>query len=238
MTSKQLPAKGTAFAVPLEDGRFGACRVIRRASSREAKEHGLDCILVACSAWIGDVVPEVQDSALRSILYLTHHSWDNEPQLLWISEPPPDDFIEIGTVKSSWKDRWIKCSVFGTWYSARIQPLAQWRWDNERDSVLSEDKPKEEENLRRSRNEQQDREAYLARITLEELCEHQFFSNWTSYPPESAILASRQIMSDTVRNLIDLGSNAPESKRMSVLQACIERFNAIDADMEHFIETG
>lgn len=118
-----------------------------------------------------------------------------------------------------------------------IQPLAQWRWDNDRDSVLAEDEIKDKEESQKRRRDQQDREEYLANITLNELRDHQFFPRWDEYPPKKAIRASRHIMTDTIQQLLDLGPAAPESDRMAILQDCIERFNSIDAEMEHFIET-
>ncbi len=232
-----LPVEGAAFAVPLEDGRFSVCRVIRVTTSDEAKEHGEESVLVACSAWIGDAVPDAQDPALRPILRLTHHSWDNRPEVLWVSDPPPDNFIPIGTIESNPEEKTMECLTFGGWGSAQIQPLAQWRWDNERDSVLADDRSKGDEESQRRQREQQERENYLATITLETLRDHQFFTRWDEYPPNKAIRASRRIMSDTVQQLLDLGPAAPESERMAILQGCIEKFNSLDAEMDHFIET-
>ena len=232
-----LPSEGAAFAVPLEDGRFGVCRVIRCTTDDEAQEYGADCLLVGCSAWIGDNVPDAKDPSLRPILYLTHHAWDNKPEVLWVSGPPPSDFIPIGTIESTAEDKAIECRSFGGWGSAQIQPLAQWRWDNERESVLADDKIKKRERVQKRQREQQQRDEYLASITLEALRDHQFFPQWEKYPPKQAVRASRRIMTDTVQQLLDVGPKASESDRMAILQDCIERFNSIDAQMEHFIAT-
>jgi hypothetical protein len=232
-----LPAEGVAFAVPLEDDRFGACRVIRGSTGDEAKAHGTYHILVACSAWIGESIPDAQDPALRPILYLTHHSWDNKPEILWISDPVPDDFIPIGTIESTAEEKEIQCLTFGGWGSVRVQPLAQWRWDNDRESVLAGDTIQNKESSLQHQRERQERAEYLAHVTLEQLRDRQFFRTWDDYPPRKAIRASRHIMADTVQQLLDLGSSAPEADRMAILQDCIERFNAIDAEMDYFIET-
>ena len=232
-----LPVEGAAFAVPLEDGRFGACRVIRGTTSDEAEEHGAESVLVASSAWIGDAVPNSQDPDLRPVLTLTHHSWDNKPEILWISDPPPDDFIPIGTIEPTSTEKAMECLSFGGWGAVQIQPLAQWRWDNDRDSVLAEDAIKDKEKAKTRERELQERERYLANITLEGLRDHQFFPRWNDYPSEKAVCASRQIMADTVLQLTRVGAGAPESERMAVPQDCIQRFNLMDAEMGGFIET-
>jgi hypothetical protein len=56
-TSVTLPEAGQVFAFPLEDGRYGACRVLRSASEDEVKELGERCALAHCferrSRWTG-----------------------------------------------------------------------------------------------------------------------------------------------------------------------------------------
>lgn len=232
-----LPAEGAAFAVPLEDGRFSVCRVIRVTTSEEAIKHGEESVLVACSAWIGDAIPDSQDPALRPILILTHHTWNHIPEILWVSEPPPEGFIPIGTIESTPEEKSYECLTWGGWGSTQIQPVAQWRWDNERHSVLAGDRIMDREKTQIRQREQQVREHNLANITLEELRDRQFFVRWNEYTPKKAIRASRRIMRDTVQQLLDLGPAATESEQMVILQRCIEHFNSIDAKMDHFINT-
>ncbi|WP_013627107.1 hypothetical protein [Rubinisphaera brasiliensis] len=232
-----LPAQGDAFAVPLNDGRYSVCRVLLDAGSEPAKQWKSECVLVACSAWIGSEIPNADDPALRPILHLTHHSWSGKREVLWISDSVPDGFIPIGSIPPTPEEKEIESASFGGWPSMAIQPLAQWRWDNDRSSVLAEDEIKEKEEVQKRQGTRQVRGEYLANITLEELRNRLFFPRWDEYPPKKAIRASRRIMSNTVQQLIDLGLAAPESDRMAILQDCIERFNAIDCEMEHFIET-
>ena len=82
-----------------------------------------------------------------------------------------------------------------------------------------------------------ERVQYLAGVTLAELRDREFFAAWREYPPENATVASRRIMASTIEKLIALGSDAPKDNRLAVLQHCIESFNEIDAEMDHFIET-
>jgi hypothetical protein len=231
-----LPPAGAAFAFPLGDGRFSVCRVLLDTNSEQSKQWRGDTILVACSAWMGDEVPGADDPSLRPILHLNHHSWQNQPNVLWISENPPQGFIPIGNIDPTNEEKAIPCKSFGNWKALTLQPLAQWRWENERAAVLAEDAVKRKDDAEARLKTQRDREEYLRRISLPELRNHRFFPRWKGYPPANAVRASRKVMADAVKGLIALGPAASEEQRMAVLRRCIESFNDLDADM-NFIET-
>jgi len=233
----KLPAVGAAFAFPLGDGGFSVCRVLLGMSSeRSTQWRGGTDVLVASSSWVGKKVPHVEDPALLPILYLTHHLWDNKPYVLWISEEPPQDFIPIGNIQPTLEEQAIPCMAVGGWSHLRLQPLAQWRWDNDRPAVLAEDVLKRQKEGETRLKVQQEREAYLRSVTLQDLRTHQFFANWKDYPPPKAIRASRKMMTDTVEDLMELGANALKEERMAILQRCIESFNRLEAQLQ-FIET-
>jgi hypothetical protein len=231
-----LPKAGTAFALPLGDGRFSVCRVLLDTSSDRSKKSNGATILVACSSWIGDQVPHADDPALRPILHLTHHAWNNYPNVLWISDEPPQDLIPIGTIEPTAEEQTIPCMSYGSWKSLTLHPLAQWRWDHERDSVLAEDVSKQIKDKEAREKSQRERDQYLERITLDELRGRRFFPMWKDYSPAKAIRASRKLMSNLVKELLNLGPGASENERLAVLQQCIESFNELDAEMQ-FIET-
>src|SRR5262249_17341571 len=100
-----LPNPGDAFLMPLEDGRYGVCRVLRRPTSEEAKFHGAGCVLVAASPWIGDAAPDLNDPRLRQIHVLTHHNWGKTPDVNWVSYPVPKSFRLLGTIAPSAAER-------------------------------------------------------------------------------------------------------------------------------------
>ena len=230
-----LPEIGDAFAFPLADGRFSVCRVLLDATSTEAKDWGHPVVCVAVSSWIGTEIPSVDDPALRPILRLNHHLWRNEPGTLWISEQVPSGFTFLGKIEPADKDRDLSRMAFGGWDHLAVQPLAQWRWDNERDAVLAEDRQREKAEAESRRLAEKERAGYLSRVTLEELRTHRFFPRW-KVPPDKAVRASRDLMAHTIERLLELPSSASEEARMAVLQECIEAFNAFDAEL-HFIET-
>lgn len=226
-----LPSQGDAFAVPLADGRYSVCRVVFDATSEAARQWKCHIVLVVGSQWIGSEIPKADDPSLLPILHMNHHSW-NQLNTVWVSEPVPDAFIPIGKIPPTASDLEIDGRTFGGWEMMALEPLAQWRWDNDRAAVFRED---DEE--RRRRDEERKKAAAklkneLARVTLEDLSSHKFFPRWKIYPPAKAIRASRDFMKTTVRSLIELGNDACEEDRMAILRSCIESFNELDAVWE------
>lgn len=231
-----LPPSGAAFAFPIGDGRYSVCRVILGKSSKRSKAWNGDVVLVACSSWIGKDLPDANDPSLRPILHLTHHKWDNKRELMWISDEVPPELIPIGGIEPTREEQEMDCETHGLWTSLLLQPLLQWRWDNQREVALAEDRMREDREAAERAEVRRERDRYLAGVTIDELRQHEFFAGWKEYPPPKAVRASRKVMAETVGALAKLGPDAPEAKRMAVLRRCIESFNRLDAEMQ-FIET-
>ncbi|MCA9018184.1 MAG: hypothetical protein KDA77_22875 [Planctomycetaceae bacterium] len=228
-----LPVTGDAFAFPLEDGRFGVCRVLSESAHRE--EPRFDAVMVACSAWIGSEVPSVDNPELRPILKLTHHSWKNSDEIGWIDDPLPDTFISIGKIEPTDEETSMECYTFCTWGTMGVQSLMQWRWDHERDAVLAEDAAQKEKQAALAVQNKNKHQKKLQQVKLQDLAKHTFFPNW-EHLPKKTLKASRKIMTDTIKDLIALGESASEETRLEVLENCIESFNALNEEHE-FIYT-
>lgn len=228
----ELPETGSAFAFPLDDGRYSACRVLEY--NDEDKDPS---IKVACSCWIGEDIPELSEITLREILYKNHHSWNNDPAILWISDALPTNFISLGEITPTLEDRNIECSSYGNWPSLTLQPLAQWLWDNDRETSDANDKIKKENYDQQRKKSQFEREEYLKNITLETLLKREFFEKWDKYPSEEAKQDSQKIMKETIERLIYATADAEESIKIAHLENCILCFNTIDTKYDGFIET-
>jgi hypothetical protein len=179
------------------------------------------------------------DPALRPILCPNHHAWKGRPNILWVSDQVPAEFVPIGTILPTQEEQNVPhLGVgFGRWRGLTVQPLLQWRWDNDREAVLAEDAAKAKKNTEGRQRANDERKEYLGRVTLEELRERLFFPRWKAYPSAPAITASRKIMVDTVDRLLRLGKDASQEDKISILRECILSFNELDAQMHHFIET-
>jgi hypothetical protein len=231
-----LPKPGDVFMMPLGDSRFGVCRVLRENSEEERKGHGAPYVLVAASPWIGSETPDLGDTRLREIQTLSHHSWKNGPNILWVSMLPPEDYRLIGTIKPSPADKRRQCSCSGGWAFA-YQVLTEWRWGHDRDAVLREDAERAEKQAQEYKEFERRRREARGALTLEMLWKKRRFSDWKGYAPDNTIVACRVIFRKTVGALLALGKNPDESVMLPILQGCIEQLNQLDEENGHFIET-
>ncbi len=183
----KLPATGDAFAFPLADGRFSVCRVLLDAQSAEARDWGSPTVFATVSEWIGPEIPSVDDPALRPILHMKHHSWDNEPATLWVDEEPPSDFVYLGKIEPASAEQALSRMKYGCWDHLTDQPLLQWRWDHEREAVLAEDAIRRQAADEIHRVVRERRAAYLDDVTLEDLRTHRFFRKWKIPPPRASV---------------------------------------------------
>jgi hypothetical protein len=232
-----LPNRGDAFVVPLPDGRYGACRVIRRGATDAAKRKDDDRILVAASSWIGQDVPDMKEPRLREILVLTHHSWENSPVVHWVDDRVPDSFKGLGTIEPSRDEEELECSSCSGWESFPLQVYLQWRWDNEREAVLREDEQQRESEKREREESAKRHSEYLAGLTLEALKKKRRFTRWTGYVPDKVIAACRRVFRETVDSLIELGTDPKKRTILPILQQCIERLNKLNSQHGGFIST-
>jgi hypothetical protein len=219
--------------MPLNDGRLGVCRVIQKGS----RTFGAESILVAATPWIGFHDPSLLEPKLKEVLVLNHHKWKRKPAALWTSYPVPSDFASIGSMPPTRAEERISCNAFGTWDFFPPQVLAQWRWDNDRASVLKEDEERNREKNRRREITMQRRREYLSKVTLKELRVKRRFESWEGCVSDAALKATRKILRDTIGSIIALGAEAPEKSILDRLKWCIKSLNKLDVRYERFIET-
>jgi len=209
---------GDVFAIPLPDGRYGACRVLRVRDDPPG-------VLVAASPWVGAAPPDVGEPLLRTILNQTHHSWDGRPCVGWVDEPVPAEFLRVGTLAPAKKEG-ARHEDAADWASFAYQVHAQWRWDHERDRVLAEE---EAERQRQQAAQESYRRAYkpLPARSFEEIRKRPF-KGWETFVDSDALRASRAAVRETINTLLALGPDAAAPLKMNLLHGLIEQFNAID----------
>jgi hypothetical protein len=215
---------GDAFLAPLEDGRLCVCRVLR--AKRDHSE-----VLVAASPWVGTQPPDLADPVLRDLLRTTHHSWGDEPYVCWVDDPVPATFTRLGKIAPTEAQAAMEGGGWTGWGSFPQQVFLQWRWDHERDKVLAED-AQEQQAAEAAREEE--RQAYkpLPARTLEEMRGQPAFPGWAGYVEPAFLREARRIIRETIDALIALGPDASEPARIDEIRHCIERFNALDEDID------
>jgi hypothetical protein len=221
--------------MPLADGRFGVCRVLRENTEEERKGHGCPRVLVAACSWIGVAAPELGEPKLREIHQLTHHSW-NDPNVSWVSEPPPELFQRLGVIEPTAAEAVMKCAASGGWFFAG-QLFLQWRWDHDREAVLREDQEYAEKQARAYEQAEKQRRQRLNSLDLKTLKNKRRFEDWKGYVPATAIKACRAIFREAVEALLALGPKPKKQAVLAVLKMCVQRLNKLDAEHDHFVET-
>lgn len=234
---EELPLPGAVFLAPLEDGRCGCCSVLRDSTNVKSPRMGLPNVLVAACNWIGAEPPSISDRELRSILHLNHHGWEGKPKIDWVFEPPPAEFRFLGVVKPNWRERRMQSDSFDCWENFPLQIMLQWRWDNDREALLAEEAKRDSHRTRQDEAEAVARKQHLASLTLDRLLADRRFLNWEESHKPEVVRASQQIFQDAIRSIRALGSEPNEGEVFSCLRRCIERFNDLNEEYSHFIET-
>jgi hypothetical protein len=230
-----LPQPGDAFLMPLDDGRFGVCRMLWESTEQQATEYGAPHVLVAASSWIGTQMPDLDDPLLREIQQLTHHSWNN-PNMNRVTQPPPESFQKIGVIEPTPAEKVMRCIWSGGW-SLAGQLLMQWRWDHDREAVLREDQEKAVKQAREYEEAEKRRREQLGKLTLPALRKRKRFGDWKDFAPARAVTVCRAIFLETIDALIALGVKPKKQAILTVLKNCVEKLNKLNEEHEHFIET-
>jgi hypothetical protein len=213
---------GDIFVMPLADGRFGACRVVRVRKDKHSRR-----ALVYASAWVGTAPPDLAEPLLRRILVLTHHSWKNEPEILWVDAPVPGDFTRLGRLPMDDDDAELEAHGSGHWVHFPMQVLMQWRWDHQRATVLAEEEAQQKQ---REAAAEQYAHSYkpLPPHPLERLRRKQFSPGGEDYVEPEVLRAVRRAIRELIDGLIALGPDAPVPLQLNLFHWATEQFNALD----------
>ena len=224
-----LPAVGSLFGVPLADGRFGACWVLRhqpKGADGFATARGKgDLLLVQTSAWIGEDVPSLTAAGLRRALKVTKQGHLRTTPRLWVHEAPPADYVYVGARKPSAAQARLSSERYGQWTSVGSQRLTQWRWVHDREALLAE------RAARRQQAELEKQRERLNTLTLSGLARKPF-STWDGRKPRTIVIAARRIVRDTVTSLRALGASPRKRSVMSLIKRAVLGFNALALELD------
>lgn len=88
-----LAEPGSVFGIPLRSNLFTCCRVLRTG-----KHLGKNMVLVVGSEWFGTAMPTNVVEEMRVMLHHTHHGREKPPEMLWVDDQPPSDYVFLGTL--------------------------------------------------------------------------------------------------------------------------------------------
>jgi hypothetical protein len=230
---KPLPI-GEVYAIPLPDGRFSACRVIREGTT---EEHSVGDFLVTACAYIGASRPPIDDPDLRRVTPITHHVFgqmrDQRVLGAWVNGPAPKEFVSVGNIPPTDADRAAVVHSFVVWSAITEGIVAEWRWAHDREAVLIEDAAK----AARIQRQQEEADRAKAAMTLASFRKSKLLAGWKKYPPPKLAAASRKLLVEASKKLEALGARPPKRAALKVLRECVVALNKLDAKNDHFIET-
>ena len=239
LTEEDLPAPGSVFLFPLEDGQYSIARVVRRitrvnpTTSTPKRQKVNAMVLVVTSSWVGQAAQTPSMQEIRDALYLTHHSWQNALQAVWIEDLPPPQFIPAQSIPVVPEDDALDSVSYDDWESLLLQPLLQWRWDHDRESVLQEEAAAKElvaQKAAAARKEPKPRPP-----TLAELANREWFKAWDTKAEAQPRKQSIALVTGLITRL--QADPKPTKKRVKdELKQCTSAFNALEV-REPFITT-
>ncbi len=219
---------GATFAVPLADGRYGACRIVRVDPARQMS-------LFAATEYLDAQPPNLAQPRLRTILVAntTHAALTYGPCVRWQYwiEPPPADFQYLGTIAPAAEEQRYDPSNFSKlWDGWPAGILMEWRWRHDRASLAAEyDRIHGAGAFGRMLRKNRPR-------TLASLAKKKFFSAWKGDVPAAALRGSKELLVELVQGLISLGEKPTKKLARPLVKKCLQAFNRLD-EAHEFIAT-
>jgi hypothetical protein len=249
---------GTAYLLPLADGRATLCRVVNHGSSGRH-------VIVAGSTWIGDPA-DVTDALLarpeaRAILQVTHHGQRGRPCLYSIDQSVLNDRPRatraVGTIEPTDAERRLDCTRSwrkvplarrvspGAWGQVALDRLGQWEWDQDSAAVRARERAERRriEKQRRQQCEQASARpaspgpvrATAPRTTLASLARQPLFASWRPDRSPEQVNQSRALVRASIARLqARARARVPD---LAEIRRCARGFNRLDARLGHFVTT-
>jgi hypothetical protein len=218
--------------MPLSNGRWSACRVLDVRGARGLLVEGLD--------WNDVAPPTLEDVRKARPLALNRHAGPAKPCRDFVRGAPPRSFRLLGVLTPSPRERATECWSWGRWEFFALQALLEWRWKHDRKALLAEEARRTAAQAARDAEAETKRRTRLAGQTLEGLSRRRFFSSWSrppAHPSPELTRASRALLREAVERLLGLGPGARQTSKIKILRDCVEAFNRLDEENDHFIET-
>ncbi len=128
----RIPVKiGDTYAIPLDNGEYGICRVINSTSSRSQKFQGFlgfNAPLVAASHFTFKNLPDISDIFPNKNLYIDNLSrqmvsTDPKEHLtkFYVHTCPPETFVYLGNIKPTDIESELPAMDIGDWNSLKRQ---------------------------------------------------------------------------------------------------------------------
>jgi len=219
-----------------ETGRYAALKVLGLKD---------ECICIVVLDRVFDHHPDMTEISDLPWLEKVRFSFRGEPA--WCCVPLDwdndlEDLRYVGTIALTQDDMRLlaACRAYGPWSGASADAEGEWRWRNDRAALQAE---VERSNQAREANRAAQGERYKKRLktlTWAKLLEEQPLPRWNEhppFPPPDFVGAARERIRSTILELQALGPRPSKAMVRATLKACVEWFNAKDAEFRNVIET-
>lgn len=234
---QKWPDEGAVYAFKLKDGRFGACRVLRKISEKD----GGWCLRVAVTPWVGKSLPNLKEPALREILHLTHHAWKGWKEVYLVADPPGPGFEYVGRLPPTMKERRQKeTGLAGEWPRDDFaqQVLMQWEWDHtDRGQLLANEQKQRAREDEKDDRAQARRIARLRKMSLADFRRGRFLRGWTHIESKQAVVETRQSIQDAIDRMIALGRKPQRKSLLAEVKRLIQQWNRLQKEHDGFMAT-
>jgi len=245
----ELPEEGAVFAFQLKDGRFGACRVLRKLpiaktelSEWSSKKVEGWCVRVAVTPWVGKNLPKLAEPLLQQTLTRTHHSWTGNKEVALVACPPNGEFEYVGVLPTTGKDRRQQETAlsFGDWPREMWaeQVLMQWEWDHcDRQKLLAREQQQKQQAGTKADQAAARRIARLSKMSLAEFRRSRFCSRWSMIAPAAGVAETRQSIDEAIGRLIAMGKKPPRKQILAEIKRLIQQWNKVNEKHGRFMQT-
>ena len=147
-TKKRTVSEGDVFATILDDGRYGAIRVLKILGKSK---------LVATTPYIDNDPPRVDDPRLGAVLRRNSFSWHNEEALCVYDGGPPNQQTFVGNVPLRPAELGLEIGALGMSYGGKWSAWVgqgvyqEWRWEHDREALEEENRRARAESERKRR---------------------------------------------------------------------------------------
>jgi len=232
-----------AFA-PGSTGRYGAVKVLG-----VNKEH----VVVAALDAVWWHQPSLSEVARCKIMQ-EQRFYSSGKRAVWGVDTDQwntanlDEMTLLGTIPTDGEEAELRDKIFHYLTGSRFTTLnyaniaveAEWRWKNDRETLIAEQTRSDEERIAKIAVEERRLKERLRGLTWDQLLSERTFAQWAAtapLPPEDFADKAREVIREACRTLQALGEKPRRADVRKVLRSCVEWFNDADEQAGHVIES-
>jgi hypothetical protein len=157
-------------------------------------------------------------------------------------KPDVLEFSLVGSLPLTEEEKALgeKNSSYSAWSFASVNAEGEWRWEHDKETLLSEHVLQKEETKQRKQAAKDRLENRLSKLTWEKLLAEDCFERWKEtppFPPSAFKNAMRQRVNEPISELQALGEKYPRAKVRKILKSLVNDITLLDQKFDFVIET-